>query len=146
MSGNSEPPLIDLDRLLFEACREQSSRQLFVTAWLVIDFAELADSTSLCPIEVDWVSTQLGQWPDEESLKQELLELDLDKAAISEAGCYLVQGLFTIKRDGDGYQYWYYLEEKIVEFDWQCSLAEYRNPVKLFDPVEASPGICDLEL
>jgi hypothetical protein len=134
MSGVSEQ--LDFDREIFNLCVDRPFRKLFVEAWVVIRQDEISDKPDVRIDEIDHLSVQLGFWEDEESLKTELFEVVLDSTLTP--GCYLLQGLFDVKRDGDGYQYWYYLEENIVEFQFMCTIEEHEKPVTIFESINSN--------
>lgn len=134
MSGNSKQ--IDLDEILFEVCSSQPIRKLFVQAWVKIESEE--DLMSLWITDVDWTLISLGIWDDEEALKDEIREIDVMNNSVIQPGCYIMRALFDIKTDSDDYRRWDYLESKMVEFDFMCTIEEHDNPVLGFVGVDES--------
>jgi hypothetical protein len=137
MSGAADQ--IDLDRLLFEVCRGEKPRKLFVFAWAKI--TECEDRFYI--EEIAWTDIALGKFDDEASLKENLQEIDPKSYEVTQPGCYLMRGLFDIKTDSDDYKRWDYLEENIIEFDFMCTIEEHERPETSFDSIEKL-GLCDL--
>ena len=133
MSGAAEQ--IDTDRLIFDICSaERQHRKLFVTAWVVIR----KEYSNLFISESDWSTISLGQWDDEDTLRQNFGDIEPKNYGVSEPGCYIMRALFDIKTDSDDYRRWEYLEEKIVEFDFMCTIEEHERPETGFIEVDES--------
>jgi hypothetical protein len=128
MSGTPDK----IDRLLFDVCSGAPSRKLFVLAWAKIT----EDDGRFCIEDIDWTEIMLGNWPEDNSLKVELQNIEPTNWEVTEPGCYIMRGLFDIKRDGDSCRSWEYLEEKIVEFDFMCTIDEHEKPETSFESIE----------
>ena len=130
MSGDSEQ--LDFDRELFNLCADRPVRKLYVEAWVIIRQGDGVDRIGLYIDQIEHIWIKLGNWESDEALKEELWEVELDPTLTP--GCYVLQGLFDVKKDSDDYRFWYYLEENIVEFEFICTIDEHENPVSLFEP------------
>lgn len=123
---------LDIDRVLFDVCSGERPQKLFVLAWAKI----VEDDGSFSIEEIDWSDVLLGQFDDVDDLKNNLMDVDPKQYGVTEPGCYIMRGLFNIKTDSDDYRRWSYLEEKIIEFDFICTIEEHDRPETGFEPIE----------